>query len=127
LRADPKLFNPRLVLLLTFVVLAPSLRLWSGHHLLPTHSQQPDPDQTLTVWVLPDAIYIEETLVAEADLSRVLGEVRGSYPAAAVIVRGDSADRRLSYGRVRRVLQLVNQAGFLRASLSPGTPPRTAG
>jgi biopolymer transport protein ExbD len=127
LHADPKLFNPRLVLLLTFLVLAPALRLWSGHHLLPDRSPQPDPNQFLTVWVQPDAIYIEDTLVAEADLSRVLGEVRDAYPQAAVIVRGDTADRRLSYGRVRHVLHLVNQAGFLRASLSPGTPPPTAG
>lgn len=127
MHADPKLFNPRLVLLLTFLVLAPSLRLWSGGPLLSDRSAQPDPDQSLTVWVQPDAIYIEETLVAEADLPRVLGEVRDSYPDAAVIVRADTADRRLRYGRVHRVLQLVQQAGFLRAGLSPGTPPPTAG
>lgn len=111
------LFDPRLVLFLTFLVLAPALRLWRVES--PRQRAQARPEQSLTVWVQPDAVYIEDTRVAEADLSRVLGEVRGSYPDAAVIVRGD---RRLPYERVRHVLKLVNQAGFLHAGLAPGEP-----
>jgi biopolymer transport protein ExbD len=116
------LFDPRLVLVLTFLVLAPSLSLWRSE---PHRSaRSPQPEQLLTVWVRPDAIYIEETLVAEADLSRVLGEVRDSYPEAAVVVRGD---RRLPYERVRHVLHLVNRAGFRRASLAPAGRAPAAG
>lgn len=113
------LFDGRLVLLLTFLVLAPAMRLW---HAEPARQPQTlRPEQCLTVRVQPDAVYIEDTQVAEADLSRVLGQVRGSYPDAAVIVRGD---RRIPYHRVLHVLQLVNQAGFLRAGIAPAEEQR---
>jgi biopolymer transport protein ExbD len=110
------MFNIRLVLLLTFFILSLLPALWRR----PAAAPALDPRDTLTVWVLLDgAVYIEETPVPEKDLRRVLADVRSAYPRTAVMVRGD---RRLTYAQVRRVLQLVNEAGFTRATLVPGSP-----
>lgn len=61
------------------------------------------------------SLYVDGRLVKQADLQKVLGEIRLLTPNRPVMVKGD---RRVRYEQVRWVLQSVNAAGFRRAGLT---------
>lgn len=61
------------------------------------------------------SLYVDGRLVKQADLQKVLGEIRLLTPNRPVMVKGD---RKVRYEQVRWVLQSVNAAGFRRAGLT---------
>jgi biopolymer transport protein ExbD len=61
------------------------------------------------------SLYVDGRHVKQADLQKVLGEIRLLTPNRPVMVKGD---RRVRYEQVRWVLQSVNAAGFRRAGLT---------
>lgn len=68
-------------------------------------------------------LYVDGRFVKQADLQKVLGEIRLLTPNRPVMVKGD---RRVRYEQVRWVLQSVNAAGFRRAGLTvDARSPRT--
>ncbi len=66
------------------------------------------------------SLYVDGRLVKQADLQKVLGEIRLLTPNRPVMVKGD---RRVRYEQVRWVLQSVNAAGFRRAGLTVDARP----
>jgi biopolymer transport protein ExbD len=106
-----------LVLLIIFMVVTPMLQPGVDVALPQTSSPEkmPETARQLTVSVKQDGnVFVEEKWVPEQDLEARFGEIYTNEPDRQVVVKGDS---RLKYKEVRRVMQLLNEAGFGRVGL----------
>ena len=105
-----------LVLLVIFMVAAPLLTVGVQVDLPKTKASviQGD-DKPLTVSVNADGrIFIQETAIDLAKLAPRLLAITGNNPDVRVFVRGD---KNIPYGRVMRVMGVINGAGFKRVAL----------
>jgi len=66
-----------------------------------------------------DKIYLNDTLVDEARLPALLGQLRASAGEDRMVLR---ADENASHGRVVALIDTIKQSGFTRVSLSARAP-----
>lgn len=66
-----------------------------------------------------DKIYLNDTLVDEASLPKLLGKLRVSKDEDRMVLR---ADENATHGRVVALIDTIKQSGFTRVSLSARAP-----
>jgi biopolymer transport protein TolR len=107
-----------LVLLIIFMVVTPMLQKGVDVQLPETLSPEkmPENERQLTVSVKQNGnVFLNENWVPEEEaLQRQLEELHTQSPDRAVVIKGD---RRIKYKEVRRVMQVINEAGFTRVGL----------
>ncbi|HEX3127802.1 MAG TPA: protein TolR [Thermoanaerobaculia bacterium] len=106
-----------LVLLIIFMVVTPLLQ--KGVNVtLPTTTdpeKMPENEKQLEVSIKSDGnVFIGQNWVTEENLPSTLKEVYETNPERQVVVKGDKA---LKYKEVRKVMRLINEAGFTRVGL----------
>ena len=105
-----------LVLLIIFMVAAPLATVDIGVDLpSSTAPEQPRPDKPVFVTVKPDAtIAVGETIVTRESLP-----ARSTRPPTATRTRrfSSAATRRVSYGELMEVMNLLRDAGYLKLAL----------
>lgn len=106
-----------LVMLIIFMVVTPMLQKGVDVMLPETNQPEkmPEGQKQLTVSIKQDgAVFVGQNWVPKEDLERHLAEVHTQTPDKDVVVKGD---RRLKYKEIRRLMQLLNEAGFSRVGL----------
>jgi biopolymer transport protein TolR len=106
-----------LVMLIIFMVVTPMLQKGVDVSLPETNKPEkmPEGQKQLTIAIKQDgAVFVEQNWVPEQDLENRLAEIHAQTPDKDVVIKGD---RRLKYKEVRRLMQLVNEAGFSRVGV----------
>ncbi len=107
-----------LVLLIIFMVVTPMLQ--SGIQInLPyaknTEKKEDDESHAITVAVKTiDEIYVQKKRIPRDQYLAEMQEIHDRMPEKSILIK---ADRKLTYGDVRRVMIETNQAGFESVSL----------
>jgi biopolymer transport protein TolR len=77
--------------------------------------KMPENEKQLEVSIKSDGnVFIGQNWVTEENLPSTLKEVYETNPERQVVVKGDKA---LKYKEVRKVMRLINEAGFTRVGL----------
>lgn len=106
-----------LVLLVIFMVVTPMLqrgrdvRLPPGH---PADNVSSDGDTVVLSLTEDRRVWLGQSAIDDDALVERLGRELGAYQGRRVLLKGDA---RLRYGDVRRVMQMVRQAGAMGVSL----------
>ncbi|MGV8831324.1 MAG: protein TolR [Devosia sp.] len=105
-----------LVLLIIFMVAAPMMTAGVPIDLPKTAAaDMPSQTQPITVAVTPDGvIYVDENVVAEADLTSTLTSMGANGAEDRIFLRGDTT---ADYGSVMRVMGILSAAGFTKIGL----------
>jgi biopolymer transport protein TolR len=106
-----------LVLLIIFMVVTPMLQEGVDVSLPQTASPEKmsENEKQLDVSVKADgSVFVGDKWVVNENLEGTLKEVYDNNPDRQVVVKGD---KRLKYKEVRRVMRLLNEAGFTRVGL----------
>jgi TolR protein len=106
-----------LVLLIIFMVVTPLLQKGVNVTLPATTDPEkmPENEKQLEVSIKADGnVFIGQNWVTEDNLPSTLEEIYGNNPERQVVVKGD---KRLKYKEVRKVMRLINEAGFTRVGL----------
>ena len=106
-----------LVLLIIFMVVTPMLQEGVDVSLPQTASPEKmsENEKQLDVSIKADgSVFVGDKWVVNENLEGTLKEVYGNNPDRQVVVKGD---KRLKYKEVRRVMRLLNEAGFTRVGL----------
>jgi biopolymer transport protein ExbD len=106
-----------LVLLIIFMVVTPMLQ--NGVDVALPETLKPDKipenQKQLTVAMKQDgSVFIGQNWVPDQNLKAQLEDVHSSSPDKDVVIK---ADRRLKYKQVRKLMQMVNEAGFSRVGV----------
>jgi biopolymer transport protein TolR len=106
-----------LVLLIIFMVVTPMLQ--KGVNVaLPetgTPEKMPENQKQLAVSIKSDSsVYVNQVYVLDKDLANKFRQVHDDNPDREVVVKGD---KRLAYKDVRRIMKVINEAGFTRVGL----------
>ena len=106
-----------LVLLIIFMVVTPMLQKGVDVALPETAAppRMPEGQKQLTISVKQDGtVFVQDSWVPDENLSAALRDIHDQTPDKTIVVKGD---RRLKYKDVRRVMRLINEAGFTRVGL----------
>jgi len=106
-----------LVLLIIFMVVTPLLQKGVDVTLPATADPEKmaENEKQLEVSVKSDgSVFIGQNWTTEENLASQLEEIHSNNPDRQVVVK---ADKRLKYKEVRRVMRLLNEAGFTRVGL----------
>ena len=105
-----------LVLLIIFMVAAPMMTAGVPIDLPKTAANElPSQTQPITVAVTPEGtIYVDEDVVAEADLINTVTAMATNGTQDRIFLRGDTT---ANYGSVMRVMGLLSAAGFTKIGL----------
>jgi biopolymer transport protein TolR len=106
-----------LVLLIIFMVVTPMLQKGVAVTLPETvdPAKMPENSKQLVVSIKSDgSVFLQQNYVAEEQIAASLKEIHENNPDKTVVVKGD---RRLKYKDVRKVMRLINEAGFTRVGL----------
>jgi biopolymer transport protein TolR len=106
-----------LVLLIIFMVVTPMLQKGVDVALPETidPAKMPENQKQLAVSVKRDGtVFVKDNWVTEDKLPATLKEIHDSNPDKTIIVKGD---KRLKYKDVRKVMRIINEAGFTRVGL----------
>jgi biopolymer transport protein TolR len=101
-----------LVLLIIFMVVTPMLQKGVNVQLPETSKpdKMPEGAKQLTMAISQDgSVAVEQKWIPNDDLKAHLEEIHSQTPDKQVIIK---ADKRLKYKEVRKVMQIVNEAGF---------------
>ena len=106
-----------LVLLIIFMVVTPMLQ--SGVDVMKPETKDPtkmpESAKQLTMAINKDgSVAVEEKWIPNEDLKAHLEEIHSQTPDKSVIIK---ADKRLKYKDVRKVMQVINEAGFSRVGV----------
>jgi biopolymer transport protein TolR len=106
-----------LVLLIIFMVVTPLLQ--KGVDVALPETSDPEKmaenEKQLEVSIKADGtVFIGDDWITEENLTPRLEEIYSNNPERQVVVKGD---KRLKYKEVRRVMRLLNEAGFTRVGL----------
>jgi biopolymer transport protein ExbD len=107
-----------LVLLIIFMVVTPMLDKGMGVALPETTDPEkmPESEKDLEVSIKSDgSVFVGQSWVLEENLPAKFEEAHSNNPDRSVVVR---ADRKLKYKEVRKVMRLLNEAGFTRVGLA---------
>ena len=116
-----------LVLLIIFMVVTPMLQKGVDVTLPETDhpAKMPENEKDLAISIKQDgSVFVQGNWVQDENLPARLKEVHDQTPEKAVVVKGD---RRLKYKDVRRVMRLINEAGFTRVGLVTDEKDKTGG
>jgi len=106
-----------LVLLIIFMVVTPMLQNGVNVTLPETKAPEkiPENQKQLVVSIKQDgSVYVGQNYVLDKNLADNFRQVHETTPDREVVVKGD---RRLAYKDVRRVMKVINEAGFTRVGL----------
>jgi biopolymer transport protein TolR len=106
-----------LVLLIIFMVVTPLLQKGVNVTLPSTTDPEkmPENEKQLEVSIKSDGnVFIGQNWVTDENLPSTLKEVYETNPERQVVVKGD---KNLKYKEVRKVMRLINEAGFTRVGL----------
>jgi len=106
-----------LVLLIIFMVVTPMLQKGVDVALPETidPGKMPENQKQLTISVkLDGSVFVQQNWVTAENLPATLKEIHDGNPDKTVVVKGD---KRLKYKDVRKVMRLINEAGFTRVGL----------
>ena len=105
-----------LVLLIIFMVAAPMMTAGVPVDLpKTTANDMPSQTQPITVAVTPEGlIYVDEDVVAEADLVSTVTAMATNGTEDRIFLRGDTT---ANYGSVMRVMGILSAAGFTKIGL----------
>jgi biopolymer transport protein TolR len=106
-----------LVLLIIFMVVTPMLQKGVNVQLPETMKpdKMPESAKQLTMAINKDgSVAVEEKWIPNEDLKAHLEEIHSQTPDKSVIIK---ADKRLKYKEVRKVMQVINEAGFSRVGV----------
>jgi biopolymer transport protein TolR len=106
-----------LVLLIIFMVVTPLLQKGVNVTLPATSDPEkmPENQKQLEVSIRSDgSVFLGQNWVTAEDLPSTLEEIHSNNPDRQVVVKGD---KRLKYKEVRKVMRLLNEAGFTRVGL----------
>jgi biopolymer transport protein TolR len=106
-----------LVLLIIFMVVTPMLQKGVNVALpeTPTPEKMPENQKQLTVSIKVDgSVYVSQNYVLDKDLPSTFRQIHENNPDREVVVKGD---KNLTYKDVRKVMRLINEAGFTRVGL----------
>jgi len=106
-----------LVLLIIFMVVTPMLQKGIAVTLPQTAdpAKMPESQKEVTVSVKSDgSVFVQQNFVAPEGLPAMLKDIHEQNPDKTIVVKGD---RRLKYKDVRKVMRLINEAGFTRVGL----------
>ena len=106
-----------LVLLIIFMVVTPMLQKGVPVELPITKNpdKKPDSENQSIVSVKSDAtIYIEQNWVPKTELVTQLKEMHDRNPSKEILIKGDS---RLMYKDIKKVMDMINEAGFENVGL----------
>ncbi len=106
-----------LVLLIIFMVVTPMLQKGVNVSLPETSSPEkmPENQKQLAVSIKADgSVYVSQNYVLEKDLANTFRQVHDNNPDREVVVKGD---KNLAYKEVRKVMRVINEAGFTRVGL----------
>jgi biopolymer transport protein TolR len=106
-----------LVLLIIFMVVTPLLQKGVNVTLPATTDPEkmPENEKQLEVSIKADGnVFIGQNWVTNDNLPNTLKEVYETNPERQVVVKGD---KNLKYKEVRKVMRLINEAGFTRVGL----------
>jgi biopolymer transport protein TolR len=106
-----------LVLLIIFMVVTPMLQ--NGVDVALPETVNPDKipenQKQLTLAIKQDgSVFIGQNWVPDQNLKAQLEDTHSSSPDKEVVIK---ADRRLKYKQVRKLMQMVNEAGFSRVGV----------
>ena len=114
-----------LVLLIIFMVVTPLLQAGRAVQLPETTNpdKMPEGAKQLNVAIEADgSVFIGDKWIPEDQLAAAFQEIHERTPDKEVVIKGD---RRIKYAEVRKLMKLINQAGFGGAGLvaqRKGTP-----
>jgi TolR protein len=106
-----------LVLLIIFMVVTPMLQEGVDVALpeTPAPEKMPEGQKQLTVSVKENGqVFVGQNWVPDENLESYLAEIQNATPDKTVVVKGD---KRLKYRQVRKIMQILNEAGFSRVGL----------
>jgi biopolymer transport protein TolR len=106
-----------LVLLIIFMVVTPMLQKGIDVALPETvkPDKMPEGSKQLDVSVKQDgSIYVSQNWVPDDRVQAMLKDIHEQTPDKSVVVKGD---KRLKYKQVRKVMEMLNEAGFSRVGL----------
>ncbi len=106
-----------LVLLIIFMVITPMLMKGVDVALPETTNPEkmPESSKQLDIAVkLDNTVFVGQKWVPDEQLLAALKEIHDRSPDKNVVIKGDS---RLKYAQVRKVMRIVNQAGFTGVGL----------
>jgi len=108
-----------LVLLIIFMVVTPMLQKGQGVQMPETENPSKKPensDQVMLVvtYAKPPQLYIDESQYPRDQFEQKLNEMYQRSPNKDLVLK---ADRRLSWGDVKRVMQITKDAGFENVGL----------
>lgn len=106
-----------LVLLIIFMVVTPMLQ--KGVPVVLPVTDNPDkkpdnPDQTIISVKADSTIYIEQNWVPKNEFLSKVKELKDRKPNAEILIKGDA---RLRYKDVKKVMDMLNEAGFENVGL----------
>src|SRR5580698_5526803 len=100
-----------LVLLIIFMVITPMLQRGKDVHLPEVHKTDPESkegDPLILSLTQQKSIYVETDQVSEAELSERRQREFAAMPGRKILLKGDE---RLTYGDVRKVMEVARKAG----------------
>jgi biopolymer transport protein TolR len=106
-----------LVLLIIFMVVTPMLQKGVDVALPETRepAKMPETAKQLTVSIKQDgSVFVKDSWVTEERLPATLKEIHEQTPEKTIVVKGD---RRLKYKDIRKLMRVINEAGFTRVGL----------
>jgi len=107
-----------LVLLIIFMVVTPMLQRGKDVQLPVTSNpdaKKTDEKNEILVSISADAkIYLDTTLVSKEQLTSSMAETYQRSPGKTIVIKGD---KRLTFGDVKDIMLIVNQAGFTNVAV----------
>jgi biopolymer transport protein TolR len=106
-----------LVLLIIFMVVTPMLQKGMPVELPITKNpdKKPDSENQVIISVKSDStIYIEQNWVPKTELVSQLKEMHDRNPSREILIKGDA---RLMYKDIKKVMDMINEAGFENVGL----------
>lgn len=106
-----------LVLLIIFMVITPMLQKGVSVQLPITTNpdKKPDNPNQVIISIKDDStIYIEQNWVPKSDFLGQLKEMHERSPGKEILIKGDA---RLQYKEVKKVMDMINEAGFENVGL----------
>jgi biopolymer transport protein TolR len=107
-----------LVLLIIFMVVTPMLQRGKDVQLPVTGNpaeEKSDEENEILLSVTKDGnIYVDSARVSIEELVQVMGEAYARNPGKKIVLKGD---RRLTFGEVKDVMLVMNEAGFTNVAV----------
>ena len=106
-----------LVLLIIFMVITPMLQKGVSVMLPVTKNpgKKPDNPEQMIISVKQDStIWIEQNWVPKNEFLSIMKEMNGRDPGKEILIKGDA---RLRYKDIKKVMDLINEAGFENVGL----------